>query len=91
MLRCSGAGRGRGMVKWGEGVLRVVLASFLNQVIYKSRRSRRPSSQSPRNCRFVEETASLKQLNKEKKGKRETLHKARPKLTLLALHLHIYT
>lgn len=89
---CRNKGPSAEVLRWGKGdgkcvcggVFRVVLANFLNQAIYKSRRSGRPSSQSPRNCRFVEETASLKQLNQEKKGKKETLHKARPKLTLLA-------
>lgn len=44
--------------------------NFLNLVTCKSQRSRRPSSQKPRNHRFVEETASLKQLNKEKRARK---------------------
>lgn len=61
----------------------------INQVTDKG--IRRPSSQKSRNSGFAEDTSSLKQLNKEKKGKKKTLHKARPKLMLFALHLHIYT
>lgn len=75
----------------GGWEFRIVPTNIINQVTYKGIRSRRPSSQSPRNCGFAEETSSLKQLNKEIKGKKEILHKARSKLMLFALHLRIYT
>lgn len=75
----------------GDWELRVVPTNFINQVTDKGIRRRRPSSQKPTNCGFAEETPSLKQLNKEKKGKKKILHKTRPKLMLFALHLHIYT
>lgn len=88
-MREGGVGdRNEGSGSWN---FRVVPTDVINQVTYEGIRSRRPSSQKPGNCRFAEETSSLKELNKEKKGKKEILHKARPKLMLFALHLHIYT
>lgn len=45
----------------------------------------------PANWGLAQETTCLKQLNKEKKGKKEIFHKARPELMLSALYLHIHT
>lgn len=91
-MREGGEGEGEGDSNEGSGGwnFRVVPTNVINQVTYEGIR-RRPISREPRNCGSAEEASSLKELNKEKKGKKEILHKARPKLMLFAVYLHIYT
>lgn len=88
---CSVGRADSGEQRPGGWDLRAVPTNFKSQVTCEGIRSIRPSSQEPRNCAFAEDTSSLQQLNKEKRARKEMLHRARPKLMLSALHLHIYT